>query len=93
MINNSFMLQILKGSGTISFHLNDTVLPTLYALLNLDFDLPLTLSWFESRFKFLILNVTMSVTKSNSLMISLVMVIALKHAKFALNMTVHTFLV
>ncbi len=43
MINDSFMLQILKGTGTISFHLKDTILPTLYALLNLEFDLPLTL--------------------------------------------------
>ncbi len=38
--------------GTVPFHLNDTILPTLYALLNLEFDLPLTLSWFESHFKF-----------------------------------------
>ncbi len=52
MINDSFMLQILKTSGTVSFHLNDTILPTLYALLNLEFDLPLTLSWFESHFKY-----------------------------------------
>ncbi len=52
MINDSFMLQILKGSRTVSFRLNDTLLPTLYVLLNLEFDLPLTLSWFESRFKF-----------------------------------------
>ncbi len=52
MINDSFMLQIIKGSGPISFRLNDTILHTLYALLNLEFDLPLSLSWFESRFKF-----------------------------------------
>ncbi len=35
----------------------------------------------------------MSVTNSISLMISLVAVIALKHAKFALNMAVHIILV
>ncbi len=51
MINDSFMLQNPKRSGTISFRLNDTIQPTL-ALLNLEFDLPLTLSMFESRFTF-----------------------------------------
>ncbi len=49
MINDSFMLQILKRSRTVSFHLNK---PTLCALLNLEFDLPLTPSLFELRFKF-----------------------------------------
>ncbi len=29
MINDSFLLQLLKSSRTISFHLNDTILPTL----------------------------------------------------------------
>ncbi len=52
MINDSFLLQLLKSSGTISFHLNDTILPTLYVLLNLNFALPWTLSWFESKLKF-----------------------------------------
>ncbi len=45
------MLHILKGSRPVSFHLNDTILPTLYATLNIEFDLPLSLTWFESRFK------------------------------------------
>ncbi len=52
MIKDLFMLQILKGSGPVSFRLNDTILPTLYVLLNLEFDLPCSLSWFESCFKF-----------------------------------------
>ncbi len=52
MIKDLFMLQILKGSGPVSICLNDSILPTLYALLNQEFDLPLCLSWFESRFKF-----------------------------------------
>ncbi len=33
-------------------HLNGTILPTLYGLLNLEFYLPRSLTWFESRFKF-----------------------------------------
>ncbi len=52
MIKDLFMLQILKGSGPVSFCLNDTILPTLYALLNLEFDLPCCQTWFESHFKF-----------------------------------------
>ncbi len=52
MIKDLFMLQILKGSGPVSFHLNDTILPSLYALLNLEFDLPRSLAWFEWCFKF-----------------------------------------
>ncbi len=46
------MLQMLKGSGSISFRLNNTILPALYALLNLEFDFPHSQTWFESRFKF-----------------------------------------
>ncbi len=52
MIRDSFMLQMLKGSGPVSFRLNNTFLPTLYALLNLEFDFPHSQTWFESRFKF-----------------------------------------
>ncbi len=52
MIRDSFMLQMLKGSSTMSFRLNNTILPTLYALLNLEFDFPRSQTWFESRFKF-----------------------------------------
>ncbi len=33
MIRDSFMLQMLKGSDTMSFLLNNTILPPLYALL------------------------------------------------------------
>ncbi len=39
MINNSFMLQILKRSGNVSFRLNDTILPTLYFVCGIK-DLP-----------------------------------------------------
>ncbi len=53
MINDSFLLQLLKSSGTVTFRLNNTILPTLYTLLNLDFALPQTLNWFESKFKFI----------------------------------------
>ncbi len=52
MIQDSFMLQMLKGSGTVSFRLNNTILPTLYALLNLELDFPHSQTWFESCFKF-----------------------------------------
>ncbi len=52
MINDSFLLQHLKTSGTVNFHENDTILPCLYALLTLNFDLPWTKSWFESKFTF-----------------------------------------
>ncbi len=52
MIQDSFMLQMLRGSGSMSFRLNCTILPALYALLNLEFDLPHSQTWFESRFKF-----------------------------------------
>ncbi len=52
MIRDLFMLQILKGLGPVSFCLNNTILPTLYALLNLEFDFPHSETWFESRFKF-----------------------------------------
>ncbi len=52
MIQDSFMLQMLKGSGSVSFCLNNTTLPALYPLLNLEFDFPRFQTWFESRFKF-----------------------------------------
>ncbi len=52
MTNDSFLLQFLKSSGTITFRLNDTILLTIYALLNLDFALPHSLTWLESKFKF-----------------------------------------
>ncbi len=52
MIRDSFMLQMLKESGPVSFHLNNTILSTLYVLLNLEFDFPYSQSWFELRFKF-----------------------------------------
>ncbi len=48
------MLQLLKGAGPVSFRLNDTILPTLYALLNLELDFPCTLTWFDSRLKIFI---------------------------------------
>ncbi len=35
MSKYSFMLQILKRSGPVSFRFNNTILPSLYALLNL----------------------------------------------------------
>ncbi len=113
MINDSFILQILKGSRTISFHLNDTILHTLYAILNLEFDLPLTLGRFESHFKFLNHGFLLRIKhllyqafrhrflnfeshnehcQEHFLNDSLVMAIILKHARFALNMIVHSFL-
>ncbi len=46
------MLQILKGSWPVSFCLNDTILPSLKLLLNLEFDLPRSLTWFELRFEY-----------------------------------------
>ncbi len=46
MIRDSIMLQMLKGSCSVSF------LPALYTLLNLEFDFPHSQTWFESRFKF-----------------------------------------
>ncbi len=52
MIKDSLMLQMLQGSASISFRLNNTILPALYALLNLEFDFPHYQIWFESRFKF-----------------------------------------
>ncbi len=52
MIRDSFMLQMLKGSGSVSFRLNNTILPALYALLNIEFDFSRSQTWFESRFKF-----------------------------------------
>ncbi len=52
MINDSFLLQLLKSSRTVTFHLNDTILPILYTLLNLNFAFHQTLSWFESKCKF-----------------------------------------
>ncbi len=48
MINDSFLLQLLKTSGTINFHENNTILPCLYALLTLNYNLPRTFIWFES---------------------------------------------
>ncbi len=36
----------------MSFHLNNTILPALYVILNLEFDFPHSQTWFESRFKF-----------------------------------------
>ncbi len=44
MIKDSFMHQILIGSGHVLFHLNDTILTSLYALLTLEFDLPCSLT-------------------------------------------------
>ncbi len=52
MIRDSFMLQMLRGSGSVSFHLNNTILPAMYVLLNLEFDFPSSQTWFESHFKF-----------------------------------------
>ncbi len=52
MIQHSFMLQMLNWSGPVSFRLNNTTLPTMYVLLNIKFDFPRSLTWFESRFKF-----------------------------------------
>ncbi len=46
------MLQMLKGSGPVSFHLNNTILLTLYALLKLEFDFLRSQTCFESHFKF-----------------------------------------
>ncbi len=50
MINDLFLFHLLKTSGSVSFIDNDTLLPALYSLLTLDFLLPQTLSWFESKF-------------------------------------------
>ncbi len=52
MINDSFLLQLLKTLANVHFRENDTILPSLYALLILNFDIPHTLSWFEWKFKF-----------------------------------------
>ncbi len=52
MIDDAFILKLLKTSGNVSFHCNNTLLPSLYALLNLNFNLPQTQSLFESRFPF-----------------------------------------
>ncbi len=52
MINDAFIFKILQTSGDISFHSNDTILPSLYALLNLNLNLPSTQSCFESRFPY-----------------------------------------
>ncbi len=40
MINASFLLQFLKTSGTFNFCKNNTILPCIYALLTLNFNLP-----------------------------------------------------
>ncbi len=40
MIDDALILKLLKTSGEVSFHSNDTILPSLYALLNLNLDLP-----------------------------------------------------
>ncbi len=45
MIQDSFMLQMLKGSSSVSFHLNNTTLPALYTLLNIEFDFPCSQLW------------------------------------------------
>ncbi len=52
MIKDSFMLQILNGSGPVSFHFKDTILPYLYVLLTLEFNLHRSLNWFEWRFEY-----------------------------------------
>lgn len=52
MLTDSFILELLKTSGEVTFRINDSLLPSLYALLKLNFDLPLTQTWFECRFKF-----------------------------------------
>ncbi len=36
MIDDAFIFKILQTSGDISFRSNDTILPSLYALLNLN---------------------------------------------------------
>ncbi len=51
MIQDSFMLQMLRGSGSVSFCLNSTIWHALYRLLNLEF-FPHSQTWFESSFKF-----------------------------------------
>ncbi len=50
MIRDPFMLQLLRGSGSVPFCLNSTILPVLYASLNLEFDFPPSQTWFESHF-------------------------------------------
>ncbi len=52
MIDDAFILKLLKTSGEVSFHCNNTLLPSLYAMLNLNFNLLWTQSWFKSRFPF-----------------------------------------
>ncbi len=52
MILDSSMLQMLKGSGSVSFRLNNTILPALYMLLNHEFDFPRSQTWIQLRFKF-----------------------------------------
>ncbi len=52
MIRDSFMLQMLKGSSSVSFRLNNTILPALYELLTLECYFPHSQTWFESCFKF-----------------------------------------
>ncbi len=107
MINNSFLLQLLKSSGTITCRLNDTILPTIYALLNLDFALnqnsnSITIILFlefvtyhnkHSDGGFLTLNVTIGDTKTISSMIFLAAYIVPTLVIFASNTTVHTILI
>ncbi len=50
MIDDAFIFKILQTSGDVNFRSNDTILPSLYALLNLNLDLSCTQSWFESHF-------------------------------------------
>ncbi len=61
MIDHAFIFKLLHTSGDVSFHSNNTILPSLYALLNLNLDLPPTQSWFESRFPFYNTNFVLSI--------------------------------
>ncbi len=45
------MLQMLMGFYSVSFRLDNTILPALYVLLNLESDFPYSQSWFESFYK------------------------------------------
>lgn len=50
MINYFFLVLLLNTAGTVSYKENDTLLPSLYSLLTLNFNLPWITEWFQSKF-------------------------------------------
>ncbi len=49
VLPDSFLVNLLKHSGSVNYKENNTLLPTLYSLLTLDFMLPRTLVWSFSK--------------------------------------------